>query len=132
MGGILYTNDLEKYVIEKINESEIVKEQKANPNVNVITGLEFSNEEFSMDKSRMEQKRYLQSLPTEELATVISKYKEQADATYDSVLSELGSVDLEKPSAIYLYAKDFEAKDEIKNIIEITIKNKKKKEILEM
>ena len=49
---------------------------------------------------------------TKELAEVISRYKEQADATYDSVLRELGSVNLDKPSAIYLYASDFEKKEE--------------------
>ena len=118
MGGILYTDDLEKYVIEKINDSDIVKEQKENPNINIITGLEFSDEEFSIDNLSIEQKKYLQSLSTEELTTVVSKYKEQANATYESVLLELGSIDLEKPSAINIYAKDFESKDEIKNIID--------------
>ena len=118
MGGILYTDDLEKYVIEKINDSDIVKEQKENPNINIITGLKFSDEEFSIDNLSIEQKKYLQSLSTEELTTVVSKYKEQANATYESVLLELGSIDLEKPSAINIYAKDFESKDEIKNIID--------------
>ena len=118
MGGILYTDDLEKHVIDKINDSEIVKDQKENPNINIITGLEFSDEEFSIDNLSIEQKKYLQSLSTEELTTVVSKYKEQANATYESVLLELGSIDLEKPSAINIYAKDFESKDEIKNIID--------------
>ncbi|MDO4282882.1 MAG: ABC transporter ATP-binding protein/permease [Clostridia bacterium] len=117
LGGIMYTNDLEKYVINKINESDIVKEQKENPNVNVITGLEFNNEEFHIEDLSMEQKMYLQSLPAEELADIITKYKEQSESTYDTVLLELGSVDLEKPSAIYVYAKDFKSKEEIKNII---------------
>ena len=118
MGGILYTDDLEKHVIDKINDSEIVKDQKENPNINIITGLEFSDEEFSIDNLSIEQKKYLQSLSTEELTAVVSKYKEQANATYESVLLELGSIDLEKPSAINIYAKDFESKDEIKNIID--------------
>ena len=48
---------------------------------------------------------------------IINRYKEQASATYDSVLSELGSVNLEKPSAIYLYPKDFEQKEKITNAI---------------
>ena len=126
-GGILYTNDLEEYVINKINDSEIVKEQKENPNMNIITGLEFSDEEFSVDKLSAEQKKYLQSLPTEELATIISKYKDQANATYESVLLELGSVDLEKPTAINIYAKDFESKDEIKNIIDDYNKDQEEK-----
>ena len=126
-GGILYTNDLEKYVINKINDSEIVKEQKENPNMNIITGLEFSDEKFSVDKLSAEQKKYLQSLPTEELATIISKYKDQANTTYESVLLELGSVDLEKPTAINIYAKDFESKDEIKNIIDDYNKDQEEK-----
>lgn len=117
-GGILYTDELEKHIINKINAADIVKEQKENPNRNVITGLEFSNEEFNIEKLSTEQKRYLQSLPTEELADVVSKYKEQAEATYESTLLKLGAVDLEKPSAINIYAKDFEAKEEIKNLIE--------------
>ena len=117
-GGVLYTNELEQYVINKINDSKIVKEQKDNPEKNVITGMEFSKEKFSIENLGMEQKMYLQSLNPEELAEVISKYKEQADATYESVLKELGSVDFERPAKINLYAKDFEAKEEIKNIIE--------------
>ena len=117
-GGVLYTDDLEKYVINKINKAEIVKEQKEEPKVNVITGLEFSDEEFSMENLSNEQKMYLQSLSPEELADIISKYREQAESTYESVLSELGSVDLEKPTAINIYAKDFEAKEQIKQIIE--------------
>ena len=117
-GGILYTKELEEYVINKINESDIVKEQKENKDKNVITGLDFSNDEFSIDKLSIEQKMYLQSLPTEELTEVINKYKEQASSTYESVLDELGSVDMDKPTSINIYAKDFESKDEIKNIIE--------------
>lgn len=117
-GGILYTNGLEKHVIEKVNNSKIVKEQKKNSDINVITGLKFSNDEFSIDKLSAKQKKYLQSLSAEELSEVISKYKEQSSATYESVLKDLGAVDLDKPSSINIYAKDFESKDEIKNIID--------------
>ena len=117
LGGILYLNDLETYVINKINDADIVKQQKENPNINVITGLEFNNEDFSIENLSQEQKMYLQSLPAEELAEIVSKYKEQSESTYKSVLKELGSVELEKPSAIYLYAKNFEAKEDIARII---------------
>ena len=117
LGGVFYTDDLEKYVINKVNDSKIVKEQKENPDINILTGLEFSDEEFSMSDLSKEQMAYLQSLSTEELAEVINRYKEQANATYDSVLRELGSVNLDKPSAIYLYASDFEKKEEITNAI---------------
>lgn len=118
LGGILYTDDLEKYVIDKINNSEIVKEQKANPEINIITGLEFSNEEFSFENLSNEQKLYLQSLSAEEMTNIIAKYKEQADATYESTLELLGAIDLDSPSTINIYAKDFESKDQIKNTID--------------
>lgn len=117
MGGVLYTKELETYVINKINEEEIVKEQKANPDVNVITGFSFEDDEFSMDKLTPEQQMYLSSLSPEELADLISMYKEQSKATYESVLNNLGAIDLENPSSIHIYARDFKSKDNIKDII---------------
>jgi len=117
MGGILYTDALEKYVIEKINDSEVVKEQKNNQEKNILTGLKFSDEEFSLENLSVSQQKYLQSLSQEQLAQVITEYKKQASLTYEDVLINLGSVDLDNPSAIHIYAKDFEAKDEIKNMI---------------
>jgi len=41
-GLVGYTSDLTKYVINKINESSIVKEQKNNSNINVFTGQSFN------------------------------------------------------------------------------------------
>ena len=41
--GIGYTQELTKYVINKINESEIVKEQLNNENINVFTNQEFKD-----------------------------------------------------------------------------------------
>ncbi len=117
MGGVLYTKDLETYVINKTNKAEIVQEQKKNSSVNVITGFDFDDDDFSMDKLTKEQQAYLASLPAEELADLISSYKEQSKATYESVLKSLGAIDLENPSSIHIYAKDFEAKDNIKEVI---------------
>lgn len=127
LGGILYTKDLEKHVINKIKDTEIVKEQKENKEKNILTGLSFSEEEFKMENLSTEQKAYLSSLSPEELTEIITKYKEQADATYESTLEKLGVVDLEKPSSIYIYAKDFKAKDNIKDMIK-TYNNKQKEE----
>lgn len=118
MGKILYTKELEEYVIDKNNNSKIVSEQKAKKDTNILTGLKFSNKEFSMSDLSLEQQRYLASLSTEEAAAVITRYKEEASATYDSTLETLGAIDLDKPSSINIYAKDFESKDAIKNIIE--------------
>ena len=51
------------------------------------------DEEFSMDNLIAAQKQYLSSLSAEELTDVISRYREQASSTYDSVLHDLGAVD---------------------------------------
>lgn len=117
MGGVLYTKDLEKYVIEKINETEIVKDQKKNKDVSVLTGLKFSTEEFDMKNLSPAQQKYLASLSAEELAAAINRYKEEANATYDTTLEKLGAIDLDKPSQISIFAKDFESKDSVKEII---------------
>ena len=41
-GGVGYNSELTEYIINKINESKIVKEQKSNENINVFTGREFN------------------------------------------------------------------------------------------
>ena len=117
-GGILYLKDLKEYVINKINDSEIVKEQIENPNVNIFTGKEFSNDKFDMSSLSAEQLAYLQSLSPTEMAEVIENFKNQAGITYEEVLSQIGVIDLNKPSTINIYPKDFESKDEIINIID--------------
>lgn len=115
-GMIGYTKELKEYVINKINETEIVKEQKENPNINVFTGIEFpKNQNSSFDYSQLtdEQRMYIATLSEAELAELMKNYAENSTATYDSNLSTLGVVDLNKPSTINIYPKDFESKDMI-------------------
>ena len=120
-GGIGYTKELKEYVINKSNESEIVKEQKENPDINVFTGLEFPDENsqtFDYSQLSDEQRAQLATLSTEELAQIMETYNNNANATYDGNLELLGAVDLEKPSSISIYPKDFEAKDAITKAID--------------
>lgn len=115
-GMIGYTKELKEYVINKINETEIVKEQKENSNINVFTGIEFpENQNSSFDYSQLtdEQRMYMATLSEAELAELMKNYAENSTATYDSNLSTLGVVDLNKPSTINIYPKDFESKDMI-------------------
>ena len=116
-GGVLYLKDLKEYVINKINESEIAKEQTENPDINVFTGQEFSDEEFDVNSLTPEQLAYLQSLSPTEMAQVIENYEKLAGATYEDVLNQIGIIDLDKPSSINIYPKDFDSKEEIVNII---------------
>ena len=119
-GLVGYTKELKEYVINKVNEAEIVKEQKANPEINVFTGIAFpenTNTTFDYSQLSDEQKMYMASLSQKELSELMQTYTANANATYDSNLKKLGAVDLNKPSAINIYPKDFDSKDMISNII---------------
>ena len=120
--GIGYTSELEEYVINRINESEIVKEQKENEDINVFSGLEFPDEDekesFTMDSLSREQRMAMASLSAEEIADMMKTYTENANATYEDNLEKLGAVDLDDPAKINIYPKDFEAKESISKEIE--------------
>ena len=121
-GGIGYLKDLKEYVINKSNESEIVKEQKENPEVNVFTGLDFptdeEKEQFTYESLSNEQKMRLASLSQDELAKVMETYTENQNSSYENNLELLGAIDLNNPTSINIYPKDFEAKDSITKAIE--------------
>ena len=124
-GVIGYTKALTEYTVNKINESTIAKEQLENKDINVFTGLEFSDEAtFDIKNLTIEQQQYLASLSQEDLTKVISGYTENASATFDSNLKKLGVVHLDDPYTIELYPKDFESKDEIISIIDKYNENK--------
>ena len=120
--GIGYTKALTEYVVNKSNESEIVKEQKENPDINVFSGLEFpaddETEKFDYSSLSDEQKLAMSQLSNEEIAQMMEAYSENENATYENNLVKLGAVDLEEPSTIYIYPKDFESKDKITRAIE--------------
>ena len=121
-GGIGYLKDLKKYVINKTNESEIVKEQKENQEINVFTGLEFSKkgeeQEFNIENLSKEQQIALSQMSPEKIADIIATYKENKEATYEKNLEKLGAIDLDKPASILIYPKSFDDKERISNAIE--------------
>lgn len=120
-GGIGYKKELKEYVINKSNNAQIVKEQKENPEINVFTGTKFAdkdNQSFDYSQLSSEQKAKMATLSTEELAKMMETYNNNANATYDSNLKSLGAVDVNKPSSISIYPKDFESKDSITKAID--------------
>ena len=116
-GSIWYTSELTEYVVDKINATAIAQEQLSNPNLNVFTGLEFSNEEFKIEDLSAEQMAYLSSLDATSLAELIADYQENATATYESNLEKLGIVDLSDPAVINLYASSFDNKEALADLI---------------
>ena len=128
-GGVGYTSALKEYVINKCNEAEIVKEQREKKKKNVFSGLDFptdTDEKFDYNALSQEQKMALMNLNTEQIAKMMEAYTNNKNATFEKNMKKLGAIDLEDPSGIYIYPKDFESKDKIANAIEDY--NKKQKD----
>ena len=121
-GIIAYRSDLITHLENKINETEIVKEQKEDKEHNIFTGMEFQNNSsstsFDYSKLDEEQKKYIASLSKEELTNLMQNYTENAGISYEDNLKKLGSVDLNVPTSINIYPKDFDAKEVITQEIE--------------
>lgn len=118
LGGILYDSSLRNWCADQADEAEIVKEQKADPSTNVFTGRPFSaGEKFSMDYLTPQEMMQLQSMSQEEALDFITTYNNNANATYDSNMTNLGVIDLDTPSSIKLYANTFDEKEELSNLI---------------
>lgn len=140
-GSIGYTADLMTNLINRVNDSEIVKEQLAKPDTDVFTGIAFPTEEDkAAEKLTMDMlTAYIATLPEEQQAQYAATIKQMkdggmgddaiaamfasamgkgsTDATYEGNLELLGVSDLKKPALINLYPRDFASKDKIEEII---------------
>ena len=118
--GIGYTKQLKEYVVEKSNDAQIVKEQKENRDVNVFSGLDFPTDDntTSMENLTTEQRLAMSKLTSEEIAQMMETYSANKDASYEKNLQKLGAVDIDTPTLISIYPKDFEAKDKISKAID--------------
>ena len=138
-GGIGYRSDLMERVINEVNKSEIVNLQKKHKGTDVFTGLKFrkndSKKKFTIEdvyayietldeESQAQNKAYIESMrqsgmTDEQIANSFKKAldKLSSDNTYESNLKKLGVADLDSPSEIDIYPKDFESKDGIEDII---------------
>lgn len=135
-GTLGYTSDLTAYVINETNASDIVIQQKENPDIDVFTGIAFSTGEDEKPSFTMEDvNAYAMTLTPEEQATMQQYFAvmtedeildlfasmmgaQYTEATYDGNLAILGVTDLNSPSSINLYTDSFENKDHVIDIIE--------------
>ncbi len=119
VGGIYYTSALEEHVIEQAEASEIVKEQREHPDINVFTQTAFGeDEEFDITTLTPQQQMQFASMSQQELAQYMADYSENRNATYEGNLERLGVADLDTPSSISIYANTFEDKEMISQLIE--------------
>ena len=116
-GAIGYTKDLTKYVIDKINDSDIVKAQKNNPEINVFTNKRFDDDTIAIDPS-------IYMLSEAEIKSYIDNIMNNK-SSYEDNLKKLGSIDMNNPDTLKIYPKDFKSKDEIVQIINNYNKGKK-------
>ncbi|MBQ4090539.1 MAG: ABC transporter ATP-binding protein/permease [Clostridia bacterium] len=128
-GSIGYTSDLTKFLIDGINESEIVAAQKADPDTDVFTGLPFTAPEESANASQPgmgnmteAQINYFASLTPEEQAAIMATFQTEqvvvSTSTYETNLTALGVADSGTPGSISIYPKDFESKEKLTAIID--------------
>ena len=134
-GYIGYRPELMQKLVKSVNDSEIVKAQKKDKDTDVFTQKPFKTadaekdlaENFDMSTLTAEQQQAFAMMSEEQRNQIIKQYasKMVSDATYDGNMNLLGVADVNEPSTIAIYPIDFEAKDEINNIIDDYNKNKK-------
>lgn len=118
LGGVYYDSKLMDWCSDQAENSEIVKDQKENPDINVFTGQEFSNgEKFSTEDLTQEQMMQMQTMDQQDILDYITTYNDNINATYDSNLSNLGVIVKNEPSTIKLYAKSFDDKEKLDDLI---------------
>ena len=131
-GMVGYRQDLMKHLINKINATEIVKEQLANEDINVFTGSPFStNTNFDMNNLTPEQMMALQNMSQDEIALYMKNYNENMTTSYKENLTKLGIAEINDPDTISIYPKDFDSKEKIVEIINKYNKGKKKTDKIE-
>lgn len=118
-GGVAYTSTLIDYTSEQIQNSDIVKEQEANPTINVFTGKAFAKDPkpFNSADLTQEEKIQLAQMTPEQQAQYIQQYNDNSAATYEENLEKLGVIDKSKPAAIEFYTSSFQQKQKLKDFI---------------
>ena len=118
-GGIAYTSALIDYTSEYIQNSDIVKEQEANQNLNVFTGKDFAKDPkpFSSENLTEEEKIQLAKMMPEEQAQYVQQYNDNSASTYEENLAKMGVINKSKPAAIELYTSSFQQKQDLKEFI---------------
>ena len=137
-GAVLYTPELTEHLIEQVDESPAVQAQEETPGTDIFTGLPFEENtaSLSMDAIELmisqmpgdqaaELTEYIEDLRAEGMSDedIAAAFSEQLasqtdNATFEGNLEILGKASLDEPSSISIYPVDFEAKEQIDELIE--------------
>ncbi|MBR3105820.1 MAG: ABC transporter ATP-binding protein/permease [Clostridia bacterium] len=144
--GIGYRFELMEYLLNEVKNSQIVQEQLANPGIDVFTGQAFETDQTdlfaaldSMTVSEFfdkysgvmglnaEIQKRVEQIPSfalnmvskEDIKSVLRMaLPEDMSNTLEKNLTTLGVCDVDSPSAIFLYPKNFESKAKLTEIID--------------
>lgn len=130
-GAVAYRSDLMTTLLSKVNDSEIVKDQKEHPDIDVFTGRKFTSGSdpsspaaFDVSMLTAEEQAYFMTLSDTEKAAFAQQYMEKqggadtSNATYEDNLDKMGVANIEEPAKINIYPKDFQSKEKIVTKIE--------------
>lgn len=134
-GTIGYTKAFTDYVLEQTAGREIVRKQLEDTGTDVFTGLPFATDEDEIENITIDDVRaYIATLPAEQQQAyqmymgamtetqIVEIFKSQlqtmSGSTYSDNIKKLGYADPDTPSTINIYARDFESKDAISDIID--------------
>ena len=139
-GAIGYRPELMKYLLAQVADSEIVRQQQEQPNIDVFTGLPFTGgmddilamldemetdeflaklEEMGLITADMIPAAYRKMLTKDMLRRVIAQNGAAGvEGSAEKNLKTLGLSDADSPSGILIYPKDFEAKERVTEIID--------------
>ncbi len=112
-GYIGYTTELTKEILKRTDASEIVKKQKANHDIDVLTGEKFASESDIQGQMDNYAKLFGLSNSLTSMATQL-----MSATNYEDNLEAFGVVDPEKPKGISIYVDSFEDKDKIEACID--------------
>ena len=118
---VAYTNLLTDYIIEHTDASQVVIDQEANQDTNLMTGLPFEEDDDQVKietaaQYLMAMNLYDESMEEDYLITIYDKYI--AGDSYEDVMTSLGKVSYDAPSSISIYTDSFEDKEAISDCIE--------------
>ncbi len=144
-GAVGYKFELMEYLLDQVKNSQIVQEQIANPTIDIFTGQPFDTNKVdlleALDSMSVSEfidqyagslglnadiQQRLSQVPSfalnlvskEDLRQVLaSVLPKDTGNSLEKNLATLGVCDIDEPSAIYLYPKDFEAKGKLTDII---------------
>ena len=143
--GVGYRFELMEYAVSQVNESQIVREQRENPTIDVFTGQPFDTtaEDLMNALDRMSFSEFVQQYGSamgwsEEIQAQLSGLSamlnflpkdnikrflptvlpEVIGGSYAKNMAALGASDLDTPSSIYIYPRSFESKQAVTDLID--------------